>query len=94
VIQEIIDNYKQSKKFEIDNINEIIGNSYLKMKNYSNENFEKKPENIGSVNLSNMLKPTGFTSSKGGKTRKKKKRIRRNKKTKTIKQLLKRFLYR
>ena len=93
VVQEIIDNYKQKPFFNIDNINEIIGNSYLKMKNYSIEKFKNKPENIGSVNLSNMLRPTGF-SSRGGKTRKKRKRTRRNKKTKTIKQLLKQFLYR
>ena len=93
MVQEIIDNYKQKPFFNIDNINEIIGNSYLKMKNYSIEKFKNKPENIGSVNLSNMLRPTGF-SSRGGKTRKKRKRTRRNKKTKTIKQLLKQFLYR
>jgi len=93
VVQEIIDNYKQKPFFNIDNINAIIGNSYLKMKNYSIEKFKNKPENIGSVDLSIMLRPTGF-SSRGGKTRKKRKRTRRNKKTKTIKQLLKRFLYR
>jgi len=92
VVQEIIDNYKQTKIFNIDNINQIIGNSYLKMKNYSNEKFKNKPQ-IESVNLENMLRPTGFRS-RGGKTRKKKKRTRRNKKTKTIKQLLKQFLYR
>lgn len=92
VVQEIIDNYKQTKIFNIDNINQIIGNSYLKMKNFSDEKFKNKPQ-IKSVNLKNMLKSTFKSTFKGGKTRKKKKRARRNKKTKTIKQLLKRFLY-
>ena len=87
IIKDIFISISETIDLQFDSIKNMIKNKFVAMiKDCINDN-ENKNKKFCDILVIEM-------TFNGGKTRKKKKRTRRNKKTKTIKQLLKQFLYR
>jgi hypothetical protein len=88
IINDIFISISETIDLQFDSIKHIIKNKFVKMiEDCIDDKNKHKNKKFCDILVTKM-------KFKGGKTRKKKKRVTRNKKTKTIKQLLKRFLYR
>lgn len=87
IINDIFISISETIDLQFDNIKNMIKNNFFAMIEDCINNNKNKNKKFCDILVIKM-------KFKGGKTRKKKKRTTRNKKTKTIKQLLKRFLYR